>query len=176
MTVRTTIEQGTLYWLTGLSGAGKTTIGEELVRLLRIEKDNVVFLDGDALRQIFSDHQSFSSLARRKLAMQYAQLCKMLTDQGLDVVCATICMFEECRAWNRDHIPHYREIYIRVPLNVLKERDSKNIYSRAFKGELRNVMGVDIPFEEPQHPDIVLDNDGTKHPKELAKVIYEYCC
>ena len=102
-----------------------------------------------------------------KSAMRNARLCRMLSDQGVDVVCATISMFRECREWNREHIPSYREIYLRVPIETLIERDQKQLYSQALRGEIRNVMGVDIEIEEPESPDVIVANDGS-HAAEMV--------
>jgi adenylylsulfate kinase-like enzyme len=162
-----------LYWLTGLAGAGKTTIGRELYSLIKTKKSNIVFLDGDILREVFGKNMDYSTDERIKIAFQYSRLCKLLTEQGIDVICATISMFKECRQWNRDNIPGYHEIYIRVPLDILIKRDQKQLYSRALKGVIQQVMGIDIPFDEPETPDMILDNDGSKSPNFLATYIFK---
>lgn len=163
----------TVYWLTGLSGAGKTTIGRELYTLLKNKESNVIYLDGDILREVFGVTDSYSSEERFKLAMQYSRLCKLLHDQETDVVCATISLFRECWNWNRKNMTGYKEIYIKVPMEILIERDQKGIYSRALKGDLDHVMGIDIPFSEPDCPDLIIENPGDKSPAELARILYE---
>jgi len=165
---------GNLYWITGLSGAGKTTVATELYKILKQEKHNVVFLDGDKLREIFGVKAAYSPEERLNLALQYSRLCKFLTEQNIDVVCSTISMFSECHQWNETNIPHYREIYLKVSMDILKQRDSKKIYSRAMNGEITQVMGIDIPFEEPKSPDLIVNNDGTEQPAVVAQNIYEY--
>ena len=94
-----------MLWLTGLSGAGKTTIGTLLYQALRERKDNVVFLDGDQLRQVFGDDLGYAPDQRLKSAMRNARLCKLLAEQCLDVICCTISMFDSVRDWNRTNIP-----------------------------------------------------------------------
>lgn len=160
-----------VYWITGLAGSGKTTIGSALFRLIRKEKPNVVHLDGDQLRSIFGNGKGYSREERFELAMSYARLCKNLAEQDIDVVISTISLFGECHRWNRDNIPGYREIYLRVPMEILIKRDQKKIYSRAMKGETNNVIGVDIPFDEPTTPDCVIDNDGSSSPHLLSQKI-----
>ncbi|OUO41059.1 adenylyl-sulfate kinase [Flavonifractor sp. An306] len=158
-----------VYWLTGLSGAGKTTIGTLLYQKLREEQDNVVFLDGDQLRQVFGDDLGYTPEQRLKSAMRNARLCKLLFDQGLDVVCCTISMFDSVRDWNRTHIPGYCEIYVKASMETLRRRDQKGLYSQ---GE-NDVAGVHFAIEEPKEPDLILCNDGEKTPEEQAQKIME---
>lgn len=164
---------GGVYWVTGLSGAGKTTLGRLLFERLKQDKRQAVYLDGDILREIFGNDLGYSQEDRRKSAMRNSRLCKALSDQGIDVTIATISMFHSCRDWNRANIPGYREIYIRVPWEVLRQRDQKGLYSGADKGEVAHVVGFDIPFEEPQNSDLIIDNDGSVSPEELADHIYQ---
>ena len=167
--------KGTVYWITGLSGAGKTTIGGMLYKELRDREKNVVFLDGDILREVYQD-TGYSITDRKKLAFQNGRLCRMLSDQGIDVVICVIAMFNECREWNRQNIENYKEIYLYVDMEELIKRDQKQLYSKALKKEVSNVMGIDIEFEEPQNPDIYVNNSGGKEgtPEEvLAKIVDE---
>lgn len=163
-------ERGTVYWITGLSGAGKTTIGSRLYKDIRKQKENVVFLDGDVLREVYQ-YSNYSSEGRKKLAFQHGRLCRMLSEQGIDVVICVIAMFEECRRWNRENISNYKEIYLYVDIQELIRRDQKKLYSRALKKEISNVMGIDISFEEPQSPDIIIDNSGEKTPEEVVEEV-----
>ena len=99
------------------------------------------------------------------------RLCKMLTDQGIDVIIAVIGMRHEYREWNRAHIKHYCEIYLEVPMAELIRRDSKQIYSRALRKELTNVYGIDISYEEPKTPDVHIINDSSNTPDEVCQMI-----
>ena len=167
-------QPGTLYWLTGLPGAGKTTIGRELLRKLQLRKPNVVMLDGDALREIMGfTTTAYAPADRLKLAMQYSRLCQHLVEQGIDVVCATVSMFHEVRSHNRNSFDSYFEVYVRVPMDVLVARDTKALYSRALKEEIPHVPGVNLDYEEPENPDLIIDNNGSQPPCDLADVIQE---
>ena len=164
---------GTVYWITGLSGAGKTTIGRMFYNKFRKEYSNCVFFDGDTLRKVFGDDLGYSEEDRRKCAMRYSRLCKLLSDQGIHVVICTISMFDSVREWNRDNFVRYKEIYIRVPLSVLKERDQKGLYSGNTCEQDTTVAGLDFAFEEPKNPDIILDNGGQQKLEELIDSLYD---
>lgn len=166
---------GLVLWITGLSGAGKTTVAGR-VRDTLIERGvRPVLLDGDVLRHIFSHlaPHGHGLADRLRLAKSYASLCRELAGQGQTVICATMSMFHEVRAWNRAHIPNYVEAYLRVPLAELERRDSKNIYARARAGQLRDVIGLDIPAEEPEAPDLVIENHGSTVPQQAARAILD---
>ena len=151
---------GRVFWITGLSGSGKTTIGRELWSRLRDAGRPVAFLDGDELRPVIAEDLGHSAGHRRRSAMRNARLCRLLAGQGTDVVCATISMFHEVQRWNRKNISSYSEIYLRVPMDELRRRDSKGIYAGAWRGGMRDVVGLDVPAEAPEAPDLALDNYG----------------
>lgn len=161
---------GTTYWITGLSGAGKTTIGSLLYLYMKRLKDNIVLLDGDILRNIFRN-TDYTFEGRKKLAYQYSGLCKMLNEQEIDVVICVVGMFQSCRDWNRKEIEKYKEIYLKVDMEELIRRDQKQLYSRALKKEIDNVMGVDIPVQEPENPDLIIDNSGIDTPEQVLHLI-----
>lgn len=162
---------GVVYWLTGLAGAGKTTIAREMTALLRAEGRPVVHLDGDQLRWALGSTRSYSADDRKQLALTYSRLCSLLSGQGIDVVCSTISMFAEVHGFNRNTLPRYVEVYIRVPLDILEKRDQKGLYSGARRGEISNVIGIDLPLIEPSDPDMIVDNDGSDTPPTLAMAI-----
>lgn len=165
-------KEGNLYWITGLSGAGKTTIGTKLYNYLKEKKDNVVFLDGDILREVYLN-KDYSQEGRRNLTYQHSRLCKMLTKQGIDVVICIIAMYEECREWNRQNIDNYTEIYLKVDIDELIRRDQKQLYSRALRNEIPDVMGINMDYEEPENPDIIIKNNGDDDPDTILKKIVE---
>jgi adenylylsulfate kinase-like enzyme len=150
-----------VVWITGLSGAGKSTLAQAVVRHLRAVGEPTILLDGDELRSVFgavvADEKNHGREARLALALQYARLCQILAGQGFTVVIATISMFQEIHAWNRQHLPGYVEVYLKVPFEELSRRDPKGIYRRFAAGELTHVAGLDLAVDEPKDAHLVIE-------------------
>lgn len=157
------MEKGTVYFFTGLAGAGKTTIGGLFYRQLRERKPNVFLADGDQVRSIFG-RSGYSTGARMDSARRGFRLWRELAEQGIDVVVCSIAMYDEIRAWNRENIENYKEIYIKVTRETLYRRDQKGLYSSGRK----EVVGVDLPFDEPENADVIVENDGAESPEEIV--------
>jgi len=169
---------GSVIWITGLSGAGKSTLANEVVSLLRATGHAVVMLDGDELREVFgavaANTQNHGRQGRLALALQYARLCRILAAQGLTVVIATISLFHEVHSWNRDHLPGYFEVYLKVPLEELRRRDPKGIYRRFDAGELTDVAGLDLIVDEPESADWVVDYRCGSTSQSLAEQLVNH--
>ena len=166
---------GKVIWITGLSGAGKTTLAEGLVSRLKNLKLNPILLDGDALRQVCSDEtpSRYDRKQRRVAGLRYSKICHILASQGFTVVIATISMFKEIHNWNRENLPGYLEVYLKVPMSELRERDKNKIYSRFENGQIEDVAGLDIAVDEPANSDLVFEFDKTKSPSDLADLLME---
>ncbi len=134
------------YWITGLSATGKTTLSKLLVDSFRASGKVVVHLDGDELRQVLSD-EAYTREERIALGMRYSRLCRLLINQGIDVVISVIGLFKELHRWNKENIPNYIEIFIDTPLEELKKRDPKDIYKRFTSGKIKNVAGLDLKVD-----------------------------
>lgn len=149
--------QAGVLWITGLSGAGKSTLAALAAARLRDRGRAVALLDGDELREILGAADVCPSNhgreARIALAMRYARLCRLLAEQGVLVVIATISLFHEVHAWNRANLPGYFEAYLKVPVEELRRRDPKGLYRRYDCGELDQVAGLDLTVDEPRDPD-----------------------
>lgn len=164
---------GRVIWITGLSGAGKSTLAHKVVAHLRAVGEAVVMLDGDELREVFgavaANAQNHGREGRLALAMQYAHLCRVIAAQGLTVVIATISLFREVHTWNRTNLPDYFEVYLKVPVEELRRRDPKGIYRRFDAGELTHVAGLDLPIDEPEAADWIVEFDPERSVTALAE-------
>lgn len=165
------MEKGMVYWITGLSGAGKTTIGNALYYRICEKKNNVVILDGDILKQLVGNDLGYSAEERLERAKRYSNLCKVLSNQGIDVIICTIAMFQSIRDYNRKYIENYMEIYLEVSEETLKRRDRKGLYSGYKVGTVKNIAGMDQKVEFPENPDILIKNDGKLTVRECVAII-----
>ena len=152
---------GSVLWITGLSGAGKSTLAREVTLLMRHLGYQVIYLDGDELREVFdavdANIHNHGREGRIDLAMKYSRLCLVAARQGLTVVIATISLFREVHEWNRANLPNYYEVLLKVPFDELRRRDPKGIYRRFESGELTDVAGLDLPVDLPQEADWILE-------------------
>jgi adenylylsulfate kinase len=165
-----------VIWITGLSGAGKSTLALQLTLRLRAIGHPVILLDGDELRKIFgaetSGMQNHGRNGRLSLAMQYGLFCRSIATQGITVVIATISMFREVHAWNRANLPGYFEVYLKVPIEELRRRDSKDIYSRFDAGALSNVAGLDLAVDEPV-ADLIFNFESSPPLAEMVEEVID---
>lgn len=150
------MEQGAVIWICGLAGSGKSTIASALYKELKKDIPHIVHLDGDEIRDLLG-FCGYDRQGRIKIALKYSKLAHFLSSQGIFVIVSTISLFNEIYTHNRETLKNYREIFIQCPKEELYRRDQKQLYSKALKDEIQNVVGVDIAFDEPK-PHIVVDN------------------
>ena len=152
------IADGCVYWVTGLSGAGKTTLALRLFALFQTKNQPVVVLDGDEMRNVLagSDATGYRRDDRLALGHRYARLARYLVGQGINVVVATISMFDEIYQWNRANMTRYIEIFLDVPLEELQRRNSNFVYCPN-SPESSEVAGIGFPIDKPVSPEIRIE-------------------
>ncbi len=119
-------------------------------------------VDGDHIRRLLGAEDSrrdYTLEGRHKVAKRITEICSWLDGQEINVVCSTISLFEDIQALNRRRYSRYFEVYLSVSMETLRRRDNKNLYGPAFRGEIDNVVGVDLPFTPPKNPHMTIDNN-----------------
>ena len=150
-----------VIWMVGLSGSGKTTLGRAVAAQWKSSAPNTVLLDGDELREVFKADKGaepYTVDGRRRNAERLVALCEMLDRQDLNVVCCILSIFPDMRRENRTRFSSYFEVFMDAPMDSLKRRDVKGLYAMAERGEMKNVVGIDIVFERPDTADLVIDS------------------
>jgi sulfate adenylyltransferase len=169
------IQRGFCVWLTGLSGAGKTTTALQLAALLRERGVSVTILDGDAVRASLSRGLGFSRDERHENMMRVARVAKNVVGDGGAVICALVSPYEASRQAATETIG--REVcaivHVHASLESCERRDPKGLYAKARRGEIRNLTGVDDPYEAPARPDVRVETD-TNSPGECALQIMSF--
>ena len=165
------MSSGVVIWICGLSGSGKTTLASALVDKLKQQFSSVVLLDGDDLRNIYNDF-NYSKEGRLDIVFRSQKLCSMLADSGCIVVVSFATMQKEIFLSNRKVFKRYFEILIDCSFEELVKRDQKQLYSRALKGEIKNVYGVDISCDFP-NADFILDNSECKDLEPKVDILHQ---
>ena len=150
------VRKGFTVWFTGLSGAGKSTISDELIRQLKaIGVPNIEVLDGDVVRENLSKGLGFSKEDRDTNIKRIAFVCNLLTRNGVPNIAAAISPYRAVRDYARELIGNFIEVHVAAPLEVCIERDVKGLYKKALAGEIKEFTGVSDPYEEPLNPEVV---------------------
>src|SRR5579885_1621369 len=149
--------QGFTVWMTGMSGAGKSTIAAQLTRELEARGRLVDVLDGDIVRTHLSKGLGFSREDRDTNILRIAFVSSLLVRHGAAVITAAISPYIETRQQARAQIGNFIEVYVRCPLEELVRRDVKGLYEKALRGEIANFTGVSDPYEPPPNPEVIVD-------------------
>lgn len=165
--------RGAVLWLTGLSGAGKSTVAQALARRLFEMDCRTYVLDGDQLRTGLCADLGFSDAARSENIRRAGELAALFADAGMIVICAFISPFADDRARAKALVPDgaFLEIFCQCPLAVCEERDVKGLYRRARDGQLTQFTGISSPYEAPAAPDLVLDTASGSVDDALAALL-----
>jgi adenylylsulfate kinase len=165
------MSEGLTVWLTGLSGAGKTTIASRLAGELRGQGRRVEVLDGDVIRENLSKGLGFSKADRDTNIRRIGFVAELLTRNGVVVVVAAISPYRAVRDEVRRGVGRFLEVYVRCPLDELVRRDVKGLYRRALAGEIPQFTGVSDPYEEPAAPEVLVDTAVETVDESVRKVL-----
>lgn len=152
-------QQGFVVWMTGLSGAGKTTIALELLRQLENRNLKLERLDGDVVRESLTKDLGFSAEDRRTNIERITFVAKLLSRNGVGCICSFISPYQAVRDHVRENTTNFLEVFVDAPLEVVIDRDVKGLYKKAIAGEIPNFTGISDPFEAPEAPDIHVRTD-----------------
>jgi adenylyl-sulfate kinase len=168
-----TPRKGAVVFLTGLSGAGKSTIADALALALRQSGREVAIVDGDVLRQQLSADLGFDAASREANVRRAAELAARFAAEGQIVISALIAPFERSRREAREivePVAPFLLVYVSTPLEVAEARDPKGLYRRARAGEIPDFTGIDSPYEAPSDADIVLDTSVLPISESVSRI------
>lgn len=168
---KTLLEKGFTIWFTGLSGAGKSTLAEAIEQQLKSRGRNVEILDGDIVRTHLSKGLGFSREDRDTNIKRIAFVCTLLTRNGVACISAAISPYREVRAWARQEIGNFVEVYVNCPIDVCRQRDVKGLYKLADEGTIKNFTGVSDPYEAPEHPALVVETDKETVEESVTRIL-----
>jgi adenylylsulfate kinase len=159
-------KKGILFWITGLSGVGKTSIAKLLHKKITNTYGPTLMLSGDNIRSDFK-LKGYDKISRIKIGFMYSRFFKRILNQKVNIIFAGIVLIKKVRDYNRNNIQNYFEIYIKSNINFLKKNKIKKIY-----GQKKNIVGVDIFPEYPNNPDIIINNNFVNSKRQIAEIIF----
>jgi len=174
-------KKGWCIWLTGLPGSGKTTIAKNLKNILRRHGINVQIVSSDVLRKFVTPHPSYTEEERELVYRAITFTAKLLTENGVNVIIDATGNRRRFRELARREIQYFAEAYVKCPLKVCMERESRrvdkyaprNIYKKGLEGKSPTVPGLGVPYEEPINPEIVIDSERL-NPLTCAQIVFDY--
>ncbi|WP_219884786.1 adenylyl-sulfate kinase [Merismopedia glauca] len=168
MTVK---QRGVTIWLTGLSGAGKTTISNALEQELRDRCSKIEVLDGDVVRENLTKGLGFSKPDRDENIRRIGFVANLLTRNGVIVLVSAISPYRDIRQEVKQKVGDLIEVYVNAPLAVCESRDVKGLYKRARAGEIKSFTGIDDPYEAPINPDVECRTDLETVEESISKIL-----
>jgi bifunctional enzyme CysN/CysC len=168
-------QQPCVLWLTGLSGSGKSTIANVVERKLHAIGRHSYLLDGDNVRKGLNKDLGFTQSDRVENIRRVAEVARLMVDAGLIVITSFISPFESERRMARDLFAdgEFIEVFVDAPLAVAEERDPKQLYARARRGEIANFTGIDSPYEPPEAPELHIDTTYTSAEEAGERILDE---
>ena len=160
---------GCVIWVTGLSSSGKTTLCNAICGLVKQHMPELVVLDGEGIRAAFGSDLGYTEQDRITQLKRLQNTAKLLADQDMAVIVAAVYAHPEVLKWNRANLRDYFEVYLDASLDTVQRRDIKGLYAGAASGKIPNVVGVDIPWNPPEAPDLILDENNDEDAESLAR-------
>jgi adenylyl-sulfate kinase len=164
-------QRAVVIWLTGLSGAGKTTIGRTLEKELLRRGARVEFLDGDELRRAIRSELGFSKIDRETHAKRVSYLSHLLSRNGIITIVALISPFRSSRQYARNLVGNFVEVWVQCSLDICRIRDPKGLYQKAQEGKINDMTGLQAPYETPSNPEVIVNTEKMKPEECAAKII-----
>jgi adenylylsulfate kinase len=168
-------QKGVTIWLTGLSGSGKSTIAVELEHALIENRHQAYILDGDNIRHGLNKNLGFSPEDRTENIRRIGEVAKLFTEAGIITITAFISPYREDRDAVRSLLNdgEFIEVYVKCPLDVCEERDTKGLYKKARAGEVKDFTGISAPYEEPLNPELTIDSSALSV-EESTRAVLNY--
>lgn len=167
------VSRGAVVWLTGLSGAGKSTITEALAPALRAAGKRVEVLDGDVVRTHLSKGLGFSREDRDLNVARIAFVAHLLERNGVYVIVAAVSPYQAARDAARALIGDFIEVHVAPPLEACIARDTKGLYKKALAGEIPRFTGISDPYEPPTHPELTLDTSALSVDEAVTRILLQ---
>lgn len=164
-------QKGFVLWFTGLSGAGKTAVAKRVEQELGRRGFPVERLDGDIVRKSLTADLGFTKEDRDKNIQRVTFVAKLLSRNGIAVLCSFISPYRATRDWVRQEVTNFIEVFVDVSLDEAMRRDVKGLYKKALAGEIENFTGIDDPYEPPLNPEIHLDTEHETEGESASKVL-----
>ncbi len=163
--------KGFTLWFTGLSASGKTTLADLTAEELKKRGLKLERLDGDIVRKSLSRDLGFSEEDRNKNIERVTFVAKLLTGNGITVLASFVSPYRKIRARVRREVGPFVEVFVKCPLEVCRKRDKKGLYRKAIAGEIETFTGVSAPYEEPPHPEVLVETDKETPEEGVKKII-----
>jgi adenylyl-sulfate kinase len=165
------MRKGFTIWLTGMSGAGKSSTSKLLEKYLRDRGANVEVLDGDVVRTFLSKGLGFNKEDRDENIRRIGFVCELLSRNGVIAIAAVISPYRAAREMVRERIPDFIEVYLECPVEVLVERDSKGLYKAALAGQIAHFTGISDPYEPPLNPEVTIHSAEETPEEGVEKIL-----
>lgn len=158
-------KKGILFWITGLSGSGKTRVGKKIHKFISKNFGPTIVISGDDLRKIFSLRR-YDFKSRIKYCKYYSKFCRKITNQGINVIMCVVCLSNQARNENRKNFSNYFEIYIKSKIKLIKVNTNKRTYKNK-----SNIWGIDLKPEFPKNYDVVITNNFSRNINSISSVL-----